>query len=222
MDSDVESENGAEQAFEHLRAEVAALRRSVEASPGAKGSQSKDYSPTLGAIAQKLETLSITLQAIEKHPTIRMTPAQHNQFLAGAGETLVGRAAQKLENAAAAAVQERRELVALIGTVRGQRKQREWLAWSGLGAFFLGLLISPAFARVLPFGWDGHIAAFIMNADRWSAGSALMEAGNPKAWQIFRRDFDVVKSNQSVLEACQAAAVKMKKEQHCNITVAAP
>jgi hypothetical protein len=39
------------------------------------------------------------------------------------------------------------------------------------------------FARVLPFGWDGHVAAFIVNDDRWGAGFALMQAGNPKAWQ---------------------------------------
>jgi chromosome segregation ATPase len=34
---------------------------------------------------------------------------------------------------------------------------------------------SPLFARVLPFGWDGEVAAFIMRADRWGARSALMQ-----------------------------------------------
>ena len=65
--------------------------------------------------------------------------------------------------------------------MRGQWKQWKWLGWTGIAAFVLGLLISPAFARVLPFGWDGHMAAFIMNSDRWGAGSALMQAGNPAA-----------------------------------------
>ena len=219
MGSEVESESGAEQALDNLRAEVAALRRSVEALPHAKGNRPKDYSPTLGVIAQQLETLSDTLQAIEKHPAIRMTPAQHNQFLAGAGETLVGRAVQKLDNAAAAAVQERREHVAMIGSMRGQQKHWEWVLWSGAAAFLLGLLISPMFARVLPFGWDGHIAAFIMNADRWNAGTALMEAGNPEAWRTFRSDFELVKDNQEAIAACRNAAAKARKEQHCNIAV---
>jgi Family of unknown function (DUF6118) len=57
------------------------------------------------------------------------------------------------------------------------------LAWTGGAAFIVGLLISPVFARVLPFGWDGHVAAFIMNADRWNAGTELMQAHHPEAWR---------------------------------------
>jgi hypothetical protein len=64
---------------------------------------------------------------------------------------------RELDSAKAAAVTERRELAAMIDTMRGKWKQREWLGWTGIGAFFLGLLISPMFARLLPFGWDGHI-----------------------------------------------------------------
>ena len=222
MDSDVESESGAEQAFEHLRAEVATLRRAFETLPDVfKANRPKDYSPTLGVIAQKLEAMGDALQAIESHPAIRTTPAQHNQFLAGAGETLVGRAVKELDNAAAAAAKERRELAAMIGSMRGQDRQLKWLAWSGVGAFVLGLLISPVFARLLPFGWDGHIAAFIMNADRWNAGSALMEAGNPEAWRIFRKDFDLIKDNQEAIAACRNAVARAKKEQHCTIVVIA-
>jgi Family of unknown function (DUF6118) len=96
------------------------------------------------------------------------------------------------------------------------------LAWTGLGAFFLGLLISPMFARVLPFGWDGQIAAFIMNADRWGAGTALMQAGNPEAWRGLMDDFNLVKSNQAALAVCHDAAAKTKKEQHCSVVVPAP
>ena len=222
MGSEVESDSGAEQAFENLRAEVATLRRALETLPDVfKANRPKDYSPTLGVIAQKLEAMGETLQAIEKHPAIQMTPAQHNQFLAGAGETLVGRAAQKLDNAAAAAAQERRELAAMIGSMRGQQKQWEWAAWSGVAALILGLLISPMFARLLPFGWNGHVAAFIMNADRWSAGTALMQAGNPEAWNIFRSDFDLVKDNQVAFSACRDAAAKTKKEQRCVVAVPA-
>jgi hypothetical protein len=32
-------------------------------------------------------------------------------------------------------VVERRELVAMIGTMRGKWKQWEWLAWTAIGAF---------------------------------------------------------------------------------------
>jgi hypothetical protein len=127
-----------------------------------------------------------------------------------------------LDIATAEAVKERRELAAMIGTMRGKWKQWELLGWTGIGAFFLGLLISPMFTRVLPFGWDGHVAALIMNADRWGAGTALMQAGNPEAWRGLMDDFNLVKSNQEALAACHAAAAKSKKEQHCSIVVSPP
>src|SRR5271169_4972742 len=43
---------------------------------------------------------------------------------------------------------------------------RESLFWTGLVAVLLGLLISPPFARLLPFGLDGRVAPFILHADR--------------------------------------------------------
>ena len=129
---------------------------------------------------------------------------------------------RELDSATAAAVAERRELAAMIGTMRGRWKQRKWLAWTGSGAFFLGLLISPMFARVLPFGWDGRVAAYIMQADRWGAGAALMQAGNLEAWRGLMDDFNLTKNNQAVLADCHEVAAKMKKQQHCTIVVPAP
>ena len=35
-----------------------------------------------------------------------------------------------------------------------------------------------------PFGWDGHVAAFVMNSDRWDAGNALMKAQSPEGWNV--------------------------------------
>jgi hypothetical protein len=57
------------------------------------------------------------------------------------------------------------------------------LAWTGAVALVLGLLASPVFARLLPFGLDGQVAAFIMQTDRWNAGAALMKAQSPDAWR---------------------------------------
>jgi Family of unknown function (DUF6118) len=67
------------------------------------------------------------------------------------------------------------------------------------------------FARLLPFGWDAHVAAFSMKTDRWGAGTALMQAGNPEAWRGLMDDFNFVKSNQAALAACHEAAAKTKK-----------
>jgi hypothetical protein len=128
---------------------------------------------------------------------------------------------RELDDATAAAVAERRDLAAMIGTMRGQWKQWEWLGWTGIAAFFLGLLISPMFARMLPFGWDGHVAAFIMQADRWGA-AALMQAHRPEAWRDLESAAALLSPNIAALAACRDAAAKSKKERHCSVVVPAP
>ena len=181
-DREEESDAGsAEQAFEALRAEVAAMRQGVEF---LGKNQPGDTTVTLGEIVKALQVVGEHLQKIEQHPAISMTPAQHQRALVVAGGDMIRDTVRSLDTAARAAENERRELAGLIGSMRGQRKQWEWLAWTGGAALLLGLLISPVIARVLPFGLDGEIAAFIMQADRWNAGNALMKAQDPQAWNV--------------------------------------
>jgi hypothetical protein len=215
--------NAAEQAFEALRAEVVAIRQAMKSFPEViKKSRPVDTTETLGKIALQLETIGHFMAAIEEHPGIRLTPAQYTQAMAAAGEGLMQKSVRELDSAKAAAVAERRELAAMIGTLRGQSKQWEWLGWTGGAALLLGLLISPVVARVLPFGGDGHVAAFIMRADRWNAGGALMEAQDPQAWRSLSDAIKLTGDNQAALAACREAAVKTKKEQHCAVVITAP
>jgi putative CocE/NonD family hydrolase len=78
------------------------------------------------------------LAAAVQHPAIRTTPAQYNQALTAAGEGLITKSVRELDDATAAAVAERRELAAMIGTMRGRWKQWEWLGCTGIAAFVLG------------------------------------------------------------------------------------
>jgi hypothetical protein len=211
----------AEQAFDALRAEVAGMHRAMRALPDfiTKVRPTVDYPETLGAIAKRLELMGNHIAAIEQHPAIRSTPAQYHQAIATAGEGLMHKSVRELDDATRAAVAERRDLAAMIGTMRGQWEQWKWLGWTGIGAFFLGLLISPIFARLLPFGWDGRTAAFIMNGDRWGAGSALMQAQNPEAWNVLMAAGKLTADNSAALAVCREAAAKTKKEQHCTLVV---
>jgi hypothetical protein len=131
-------------------------------------------------------------------------------------------AVRNLDIAVREAQSERREPVDPIGSMRGQRTQWKWLAWTGGASLLLGLLISPAIACVLPFGWDGQIAAFIMQANRWDAGNALMRAQDPQAWRVLMAAAKLTVDNSTALGACRDAAVRAKKEQHCSLVVAAP
>ena len=210
------------QAFEDLRAEVSELRRIMEALPAAwEENQPPDYTPSLGTIAKGLAAVDSRLTGIEKHPALRLTPEQHQQAVAQAGNVLMREAAQKLDRAAQDAERERHQLAGLIGTVRKQDEQRNWLLYAASGALVVGLLVSPFVAEVLPFGGDSAVAAVIMNADRWNAGIALMQAASPDGWRGVADASNLVRVNQEALAACREAAARAKKEQRCTITVPA-
>jgi hypothetical protein len=210
------------QAFEDLRAEVSELRRAVEALPGAwEDSRPPDYTPSLGTLAKGLAAVDSRLAGIEKHPALRLTPEQHQQAVAQAGNMLMREAVQKLDRAAQDAERERHQLTGLIGAVRKQDRQVRALCWTGGIALAVGLLVSPFVAGVLPFGGDSAVAAVIMKADRWNAGIALMQAGSPDGWRDVADASNLVHVNQEALAACREAAAKAKKEQRCTIAVPA-
>src|SRR4051795_9713025 len=66
----------ATRAFDDLRAEVAVLRRAVEAlGPALKENRAPDYSLTLGQIAKTQAAIGAHLETMEGHPALRLTPA---------------------------------------------------------------------------------------------------------------------------------------------------
>ena len=132
------------------------------------------------------------------------------------------RAAGRIDAAAEAFKREQYTLASVIGTVRGQRKQREWLAITVAAALAVGLVLSPFAARLLPFGWDAGVAATILHTDRWSAGQALMRSADQGAWATLAAEVSLVEPNHAALSACREAAERTKKEQHCPIVVPVP
>ena len=213
----------AAQAFEELRAEVSVLRRAVEGLPEEwEANQPPDYTVSLGAIAKGLAGVAGRLDGIERHPALKMTPEQHQAAIAQAGSGLMREAASNLYHATKAAERERDELAGMIGAARAQDKQLKGLLWTAGIALLFGLLVSPIFARLLPFGLDGRVAAYILQADRWGAGAALMQAGNPDAWRGMMDEHNLMRSNQEAIAACRAAAAQAKKEQRCTVMVPVP
>jgi hypothetical protein len=59
----------------------------------------------------------------------------------------------------------------------------------------------------------------IMRTDRWNAGTALMEAQSPEAWDEFAGAGELVRANAAAIGACSAAAVTAKEPQRCTIEV---
>jgi Family of unknown function (DUF6118) len=125
---------------------------------------------------------------------------------------------REFDSAKVAAVAERRELAAMIGSMRGQRKQMEWLALTGAVALMVGLLPASFAARLLPFGWDAAVAASILHTDRWNAGIALMRSTNPEGWATLVSEMDLIEPNHAALTRCREAAAWLKESQSCVIT----
>jgi hypothetical protein len=223
MQNEDEQPGDAAQAFEALRAEVSVLRRALEAlSEQWEANQPPDYTESLGEITHGLLTVVDRLTVIERHPALRATPAQHQAAIAAAGQDLMSRAAGRIDAAAEAFKREQYNLASVIGTMHGQRKQREWLAITAAAALAVGLVLSPFAARLLPFGWDAGVAATILHTDRWSAGQALMRSADQGGWATLAAEVSLVEPNHAALTACREAAARTKKEQHCAITVPVP
>ena len=147
------------QAFEALRAEVAALRQAIAA---VVEHQAPDYSPDLGRIAKGLNHVGATLEAIEAHPALRLTPEQFGQAMTRVGRELMNEVAQKYDRATRDAERERHQLAGMIGTVRGKREQRLWLIAIPAAVLAFTLLASPVLLGELPFGLNKWAASIVL------------------------------------------------------------
>jgi hypothetical protein len=96
-------------------------------------------------------------------------------------------AASNLYHATKAAERERDELAGMIGAAPAQTQQRDTLLWTA----GIALLLSPFVARLLPFGLETQVAAYILQANRWEAGQTLMKAENSERWNHMVNDLDL-------------------------------
>jgi len=202
-DTDESQAGDAAEAFEQLTQEVTLLHHTVEELVDAiQLKEPSDYSSTLGEIAKDLGSIRERLDQIERHPALRAA----NQF------DQVRRDSERTTRA----------LAEIVGAARTRDRQRKWVMITAAMALAGGIIVSPFLARLLPLGLDGRIAAFIMQADRWNAGAALMKAQNPGAWRDLESAAAFLAPNKTALAACRDAAAKMMKEQHCSFQVPAP
>jgi hypothetical protein len=206
-------------AFENLRAEVAALRGSIDAFPAAvQDNRTPDYAPTLGAIVKAIQGVEKRLGSIEGHPAIKLTPEQHGRAIERAGAAALRDAMEMFRNEAAAIGHERRQLGQIVGAALEREARRQWRLWFAGGGVVLGLLLFPLIAAFAPGG--SYLAALAVGeTDRWKAGGVLMHAGSPEGWREFVSAATLARANTDALRACGEAAAKAGKEQKCIIAV---
>jgi hypothetical protein len=205
-------------AFEALRAEVAALRASlnegdVRVAP--------DYAPTLGKMAA-------TLAKIEAHPALQLTPEafayqvrQARDAAQQQGSRDLAIAVQRVDAAGAG-------LERLAERLRTGREQSRQLAIMTAVGAVAGVIVWVCFsgpiARALPAGWSvpERMAAATLRLGRWDAGARLMQNANSQSWARLVDASELAHENGDVLEKCGEAASKSGRAQHCVITLKAP
>jgi hypothetical protein len=221
-DEDDQDDGGAAHAFAELRAEIALMRKVIEALPAAiEEVAAPDYAPSFGALAKGLTGVEARLAEIEGHPAMRTTPEQHGRAIERAGAEITREAARALREAADAAKRERQALGGIVGAARDRQGQKRALLWAlGIGAA-AGFLLFPLLGAFAPGG--SYLSAWATGtADRWRAGFELMQAANPAGAQALSQASRLAAANSEALQACAEAARKAGKEQKCVVTVAAP
>ena len=207
-----------------LNAEMTVIRRGVELAleQAEKIRQPPDYGPDLGKIIKFLAVVEQRLEAVEQSPILRNGPQHYAAVLERGGEGLMRTAVQQLERQATDLERAGRNLSAHVASARERRQQDHWLWSAGATGLVAGVLLTLFLPRVLPGSVDMAVASIAMNADRWNAGSALMQSGSPTVWRGLADASNLVRANTDALTRCAEAAAKAKKDQSCTITVKAP
>jgi hypothetical protein len=118
------------------------MRRAVEALPAEwEDKRPPDYTPNFTRIEKAISVFERRLAAVEAQPALQRTPEQYAAVIERAGREAVAGAVQRIVQAVRDANTIGDNLTTVIGTVRGQRDQREWLIWIGVIGLMMGFVI---------------------------------------------------------------------------------
>lgn len=146
-----EGEADAAEAFEGLRAEVAALRQGIElvyrqgqqaasAAP-APAPAAVDYSPTLGAMAKELKGVEARLKAIEGKPALELTPAAFEKDIWQAGLKASEQGVTVMRAVKSAFEDASKEFKDVLAGARVRCEQEVWVSTAALLGFMAGVLL---------------------------------------------------------------------------------
>lgn len=210
----------ATRAFTQLQGELALLRRAIEHLAAEKAEiEVPDYSNTLAKMAK-------SLIAIESAPTLQMTPEDFGARFEAAA-VIARREDQAMLAAAKRELTETtRALRATIGTAATIDQQNRARWWWGGGGFVAGCLIwasLPGFvARIAPTGWywpERLAARTVREPTLWQAGTRIMRADSPAAWQSIDDAAELRRDNREAIDACEQQAAKAKEPVQCTIRI---
>jgi hypothetical protein len=215
---------------ERLDGRMAMMTRALEHIAIEKQSiEMPDYSPTLARMNSYLAILAGQMNKVADAPAMQLTPESMAKQMSAAAH--VARETDKATISKSHDLHHRAyaDLGEAIGKVRTKTEQRWHILYTGLGAALaisLLWLIYPGWAAGIgpqSWLWPEKVARRVLGeTSLWDAGTRLMRAANPEAWQATVNATDIARENRDALVACEKAAAKAKQPVRCEIRIATP
>jgi hypothetical protein len=185
----------AEQAFEMLRAEVAAMRAELrQLSAAAPKKSLPNYDVTLGEIVRHVAETRRTLSVMSDQP--RFDAAAR---IPGESEMTDG-----MREAAGQLQARTLELREAAGTVLDRQKLRSWIAGTAAVGVVVGILLCVGMVAVFPRQAGVWAITTIVGGNPWEAGEVLMNHFSPATFERMARLYNACPED-SLTEVCMAA-----------------
>lgn len=121
------------------------------------------------------------------------------------------------------AIRDLRAIIGTANTIYEQKRLRWWYACGGLIAGCILWAVLPGFvARILPTSWhlpERIAARTVREPTLWEAGTRIMQADSPAAWQAIAEAAEMRRDNLDAIDACVQRAAKAKQPVRCTIRV---
>ncbi len=212
-------------AFKDMAAEVAVLRRAVEAfGEQLERVKPRNYDPTLGEMRGELQAGNKRLDRIEASPGMKITPDAFAREMNAAVERVAREMGGKLEIARqglADTTKQLRGYIAQAATAEQQARSQLRYAGAGVLAGVVLLWALTMVVGVLPAGWHMRekLAAGIIGQDRWSAAESLARSVDPTRWSGLEEIASILKPSGRTIQRCRAAADTSGHSERCVINV---
>jgi hypothetical protein len=185
-----------------------------------------DYNPTLEKTNAWLANILQRLDMIEGAPALSVTPETIGSRIAAVAHKAREddeASIRRMREGQRDAVQALRQIIGQARTRQGQRQHLLWGIGGGvLAGCLLWSLLPGMVARSAPESWhwpERLARRTIGEPSLWDAGSRMMRANDPEAWQFITDAVEILRENREDITACKRKATKAGKPVRCAIRV---
>ncbi len=222
----VESDPAAE-AFAQLEGELALMRRAVQHLAAERADiVIPDYSATLTAMTKQLGALSESLEEIAGHPAMQVTPDSFGRRIEAAAEAARRGDQARMNDAHRDLCQAAHDMRTVTSHARTKTEQQHGLFHAAGAGVIVGILLwsflPGTIARAVPesWHWPERLAVRLLDENSgWEAGTRLIYAEDPQAWNAVVRAARLAKANRRALDRCFKNADAAGKPVQCSISI---